>query len=498
MPSRLAFASLIALVCAANLAANMDFRAPPRFDGAGYAVLARSIGSGRGYREIDHPDAPRHAHFPPGYPLVLAAIWSVTGPSAAAAHAFSMACTIVATLLAWLGFRSWQKPGIALLMGLALAVNWRWGRDGSAIQSEPMFAMLGLGAWLVSQRTARRGGWPIGVLLGVLLGMTTLTRHVGIALAAAVIADLGIGGRRREAMATTVTLMIVLAPWIAWLAVVRTHTQVGLVPMRGLAGVMAENGLFYTRRLIDQVVGPVVEVFTVFRPRYSGWATAGSVIASAVIVLGWFRLVRSRESRSAGMIPMMTLAILLAWPFTEAGRFLVPLIPFLIAGLCEGVAAILEAAGFRGREDSEAGSFSLRSLAAALVLAASIPFSLYAALYHRAEAGRRTNDGFDSACAWIARQAEPPGPVLTRHPGEVFWLTGRRAITPPDEATAEDVAALAARYRTVFLLIDDDRFARAPKSPLGRYERAFPDRVERVFDSAGDRPVVVDRLKNPD
>ncbi len=328
--------------------------------------------------------------------------------------------------------------------------------------------------------------------------MTTLTRHVGIALAAAVIADLAARGRRREAMAATLAAMIVLTPWVAWLAFVRTHTQLGLVPVRGLAGVMADNGLFYARRLIDQVVGPVVEVLTVFRPRYSGWATAGSAIASAVIVLGWFRLARSRESRSAGMIPLTTLAILLAWPFTEAGRFLVPLIPFLIAGLCEGIAAILEAARLRDREDQEAGSYSPRDLAACLVLVASVPFSVYAAVYHRAEAGRRTNDGFDSACAWIARHPDPPGPVLTRHPGEVFWLTGRTAIAPPDEATAGEVAALAARYRAAFLLIDDDRFARAPKSPLGRYARDFPDRVERVFDSGGDRPVVVDRLRNPD
>ena len=97
------------------------------------------------------------------------------------------------------------------------------------------------------------------------------------------------------------------------------------------------NGLFYVRRLIDQVVGPVVEVATVFRPRFAIAATIVAAIACAVIVMGWVRLARRRRSRAAGLVPIFTLALLLAWPFTEAGRFLVPLIPFLIAGLAEGV-----------------------------------------------------------------------------------------------------------------------------------------------------------------
>ena len=103
-------ASIIAAVCAASIAANADFSEPPRYDGAGYAVLALSILRDGDYREIDHPDAPRHAHFPPGYPLALAAVWRVTGVSLNSAHAFSCACTLAATLLAWAWFRSWRGP----------------------------------------------------------------------------------------------------------------------------------------------------------------------------------------------------------------------------------------------------------------------------------------------------------------------------------------------------------------------------------------------------
>ena len=87
-------AAILALSCAASLGLNARFSEPPRFDGAGYAVLAKSILQDRDYREIDHPEAPPHAHFPPGYSLALAALWSVTGPSFAWAHIASFSCTL--------------------------------------------------------------------------------------------------------------------------------------------------------------------------------------------------------------------------------------------------------------------------------------------------------------------------------------------------------------------------------------------------------------------
>src|SRR5947207_1864718 len=98
-------ACLVALTAALVTCGNADWSAPPRFDGAGYAVLAEAWLTGQGYRSIDHPDRPRHVHFPPGYPLVLASTWWVFGRSAAAAHVASCLCTVGASLAAWRWFR---------------------------------------------------------------------------------------------------------------------------------------------------------------------------------------------------------------------------------------------------------------------------------------------------------------------------------------------------------------------------------------------------------
>ncbi len=488
---------VLVVVCAGSIAANASFTSPPRYDGAGYSVLAISLMQGRGYREIDHPRSPPHAHFPPLYPMALSLVWSVTGVSFAAAHAFSFPCTVLAVILFWKWIGRSFPPTESFLMALALAVNWRWARDGASIQSEPLFLLLLAVAMKLcgdtqEDSTAKAQGRgegqnplrssPLGalvrrcsrsgtlrfLLLGLILGAMTLTRHVGAVVILAVVGELAMRGRRREAMVTGLVATLVVLPWACWLVWVGRNTQVGLVPVRGVGNVLASNAWFYVQRLIDTLIGPVIEVFTVFRPGASGVATAVAALACVPIVGGWFRLLRDPERRLMGVVPLGMMALLLVWPFTEAGRFLVPMVPFVIVGAVEGSAAILR-------------SSHLRSWAAGLVLAASLPYPLYAIATGRAAAARASQDSFDSACAWIAAHGEPPGPVLTRHPGEVFLLTGRTATAAPEGASPEDVARLIDQFGVAFLLVDDDRFARAPTSPLGRYANRFPASVREVF-----------------
>ena len=90
-----------------------------------------------------------------------------------------------------------------------------------------------------------------------------------------------------------------------------------------------------------------------------------------------------------------------------------------------------------------------------------------------------------------------PGPVLTRHPGEVFWQTGRQALEVPTSERPGDVDADAdaidrtiARYRVAYLLIDRGRYALEPPGPLARFVDEHPERVRKVWDRAADRSAV--------
>ncbi len=464
---------VLAAVSAGSVGLNTDLTAPPRFDGAGYAVLGEALASGRGYREINLPGSPRHAHFPPGYPAALALVWRSFGRSNVAAHAFSMLCTAVAVLLAWRLFRTMESPRTALLLGLAVSLNWTWGRAGGAIQSEPFYTLLEMLAVIASARAGRRGGAGDGGVLGLALAACLLTRHVGVCLAAASAVDLGLRGRWRTLGTAGLTATVLVLPWAGWLATVGEHTQVGLLERRGLAARVAEQGLFYLRRIPDQITGPFVEVGTVFRrsPALAGVATLWAVLGTGVVIWGWVSALRTPRRRLAGLVAFTTLALLLVWPFTEAGRFLVPLVPFLLVGAVEGLAGPI-ARMTRRRP---------RTWAAGIVLAATLPYAAYCVAAGRAEAQRGTHADFDAACRWIARHATRPGPVLSRHPGEVYWQTGRLGV-PPEPPEPEAIDRLIGRLGVPYLLIDDGRYANEAPNPLSRYVERHPDRATLLWE----------------
>jgi hypothetical protein len=485
---------ILALAAAASVGWNTDVFSPPRFDGAGYAVLGEALATGRGYREIDRPDAPRHDHFPPGYPAALALLWRTCGHSNAAAHVFSAACTVVAVLLAWRWFRTLYPPRPAFLLSLALAMNWTWGRVGGAIQSEPLYFVWEMAAVLALTRAGagRRGGVVDGIVLGILLAACVLTRQVGVGLVVASTIELGWRRRWRTLGSAIVTVLVLVLPWIVWLASVGRNPQAGLLieaqahgaGAARLAARITGQGIFYVRRFPDQVLGPFVEVATVFgRSRAVAIAAdIWAVLATAGLIWGWSRGVRSPRRRLAGLIAFTTLALLLVWPFTEAGRFLIPLLPFVLAGATEALASLVPRRA-PGRP---------RDWAVAIVLAATLPYPAYAIASGRAAAQRRTQADFDAACRWIARDATQPGPVLTRHPGEVFWQTGRQAV-PPDAPEPEAIDRLIGRFGVAYLLIDDARYANAEPNPLARYVERFPRRVTLVRDGPSVRIFAVIR-----
>ena len=507
---------LISAVTVMSAFLNTNPYSPPRFDGAGYAVLATSLASGQGYREIDRPGSPPHAHFPPGYPVVLASIWRLTGRSVLTAHLLSIGCTVAATLAAWRWFRFMESPRVAALLGLALAINWGWGRTSGSIQSEPLF-ILAQSAVLAGTRAGRRGGLRAAIQTGLLLAASILTRHVGVVLAAAVVVHLALQRRIVNGLIVTATATICLIPWIAWVSNVRINTQAELLTKPGLISRVMMQSLFYLERIPDQLTGPVVEVSTVFsRSLTRSWiGIIWATLATSILLVGLARTLRSARRRIVGLIGFFTLGLLLVWPFTEAGRFLIPLVPCLLIAAVEGFSPFIRQVGqvsirhkpkqhdlFKQSQPtrtqtqivgidmggqaadrlaavpnsmpdwklipSVAFGFLLKRTwmqiyrspkitAAAMVLAISVPYPVYAIASGRSEVGRRSYQSFDAACSWLANEATLPGPVLSRDPGEVFWLSGRQAIPPG--GTLADIEAIISEFRVSYILIDDGRYA---------------------------------------
>ncbi len=443
--------------------ATMSWTEPPRYDGAGYATLGKAIAEGRGYRDISRPDAPRHTHFPPAYPGLLALLWKVSGTDnpgrfTILAHAASLACMALGVWSFGRWWSSTEPREVATCLTLALAVNWTWVKTGGVIRSEPLAVAIGGLALLVARRLSSARTLLVGlVALIFLLGFGMLTRQVFACWVFALALDLGLHRGRSAAIFLLGGVAILFAPWAFYQVRIGEGTQSGLFRREGLLPLVADQSLFYARRIPDSIAGPFIEVATVFGR--SSWlstlASAGGIAATSVVIFGWVRLVRSPVRRLGGLIPLATLPLLLVWPFTEAGRFLIPLVPFVLMAAVEGGAFFLRKLGVDRPE----------IWASRLVLAISLPYSVYAVGSNRAGAERATQRDFDAACAWIADQTTPEGPVMGRHPGDLAWLSRRLAVPIPDGDQLK-IAEAIRRERVAFLVIDDDRYARSPDNPL--------------------------------
>jgi hypothetical protein len=359
-------------------------------------------------------------------------------------------------------------------------------------------------------QAATRGGVVRSVALGGLVGACLLTRQVAIGLALAVAVDLGLRKQWSTTMSAAVVGLLLIAPWLAWLILVggehKTQVEILFAGSPRLPWRIVDQGFFYLQRIPDQITGPVVEVATVIRPTLGGerlgnlWA----LVFSGMVILGWLVTLRRPRRRLAALIPLVTLALLVIWPYTEAGRFLIPLIPSLLIGTVEGVCCLVRCG--KRLFESDITDRRLYTFAAALILAISIPYSGYSLVRGRARPGDAGNRAFDAACEWLVSHGDRPGAVLTRHPGEIFLTTGRQALElstaeRPEEsdASTDEIARTIARYSVAYLLIDHDRYLRAPAGPLSRFVAERPQNVREVWssDPAGPAVAIYEVLPEP-
>jgi Dolichyl-phosphate-mannose-protein mannosyltransferase len=158
----------------------------PLHDDHDYDRLGWSIAQGKGYplastllpdgRLEHHPLAYR----PPGFPYLLAGVYSVFGHDLVAARVVQAVLgTVAVGLIGALAHRLWG-PRVALAAMTLAGLDMTLILTGSSLVSEPLFIVCELGALLAAVRARERpGGWGWVLLTGVLAGLGALTRTNG-------------------------------------------------------------------------------------------------------------------------------------------------------------------------------------------------------------------------------------------------------------------------------------------------------------------------------
>src|SRR5690606_23848824 len=160
-------------------------------------------------------------------------------------------------------------------------------------------------------RQSARDGWRAFLVLGLVLGATSLYRVQGIILIAAILALIAI--ERRGARAWLVFAAASTAPLLLWGAIQRTLRAAGPVSshpdeLSYSAGVSLQRDLGTVLGAIERVGRNVTDYVQMFAHYASGSETVGSMLVLALVgaaVHGMWRTLRRAPALAVTTVPMV-------------------------------------------------------------------------------------------------------------------------------------------------------------------------------------------------
>ena len=322
------------------------------YDDGIYLILGKSLATGEGLRYLNLPGHPAATHYPPGYPVLLALLWKIAPTFPANVGLFKITNAILlATGCAGLAHYAISRmklhPIVAAVTVVAFGIAIPVLSMSGVLFSEPLFLALLGPTLLVSERAVDEPEQAHRLILaGVMCGILTLVRTIGIATVGAVVLAL-IFQRRRTAPLTFVAAAVtVLLPWQIW---VTAHTSEVPAVLQGSYGsylgwfldAFRERGVGFAFTVgahnAAEITRPIGTLFSIIVAAPVRLLVVAAVIAT--FALGFWRTVRLAPV-CAGFIAGY-LAIVLVWPYVP-DRFLWGVWPVLGLILISGVVAIGE------------------------------------------------------------------------------------------------------------------------------------------------------------
>ena len=305
------------------------------------------------------------AHFPPLFPLLLAAAGAADDCQRGHLVVALAAALAIVPMYAFAAARA-GRAAAAVLVVLFLLTPTAWVSE-LGILSEPLFLLLAMAtlAWQAKRASAADATMAARAMLGILLAACVLTRSAGVALAAAYVAWAALRAWRREERPGP--LLLPLAPVVlavaAWLAL-RVPLQgenYGQV-LRNAWGLLRADPAFFAGKSVEYLGSAWIGSFTAESHVYG--ATRLVLLAAGVAALGGAARA-ALANRMDGWYALAYAAMLALWLFPEetTRRLLYPLVPLALLHAGELVyAAGRRIAPAHARWPVAAGALAVASL----------------------------------------------------------------------------------------------------------------------------------------
>jgi 4-amino-4-deoxy-L-arabinose transferase-like glycosyltransferase len=439
-------------------------------DNAAYLSLARALVERHAYVSLWDPALPPHTQYPPVWPAIIALFWIGGLRGLVAMKFIVLAFSVAAVGLSYLWMRRVTTAGIALAVGVLLAVSpgvvdlshWE-------LSDVPAWAFTLLALWASThlagtrERELHEGEPRHGLWLGVLVAGAVLgnfTRSAGLPLVVAALAWLALRRRWRDLAVLAGVFFPLAFLWWLWGKV--NGSPGYLSYLWAVDPYQPRLGTVDAAEMFRRVVINAARYANMHLPVLLSWSGDRrwwlSVPVVLLAVVGWARRLRRPGLAEVWTPPMV--GLLLLWPSTWSGeRFVLPLLPLLLAyaaeALCDGArllrwraaprvvplaaGAILLVIAFPGiRGVTRAGLSCTREFRGGETFPCMSP---------------EFHDLF--ALAKKSRGALPPGSTVLSRKASIFFIySGYRGRTYPLSASPDTLFGAAREIGAHFVVLD--------------------------------------------
>jgi len=336
LPAWLCF---FALLCLTGL--NPYFR-PDYHDNITYFVAAESLLAGDGYAV----QGTAIADWPPVTSLILAAVFAIFGTSIFAAKLVSIIAAIISVLLANRLLRREDRPdrlkSIALFTLTPVALL-----TATTVASDWICAAFSFGCLLVLWHLREKRSLSLAVAVGVLLGLSALTRQTGVLLGAAIVLQAFWLWRKngfRAIVPECIATGIGASMYLAW--GFYTAARVAKHPPR--ISNYSERGLeLFTDFSFSELANSIFDLLWKWDDILerlgvpAGLATGLLIFPSLLLVIGVVSMIRKRAFHPSDLYALAFIALIFGYHW-KMGRYLLPIAPFLILWFFAGLRAVSE------------------------------------------------------------------------------------------------------------------------------------------------------------
>ena len=479
-----------------------------------YAVTAKALADGDGYRIVSLPSEPAQTKYPFFYSLLLSLIWRIA-PAFPGNIVFLKSLNVL--VLVGIFFvsmvyyrRCCERAGALAPIAFAVVVctNPLVFSFTDYVLSELLLVLLAV-ASLAGYRTAGAGSASApAAKLGIIAGVSCLTRLAAAPLVVAGLLHSYISRGARAFIWFGAAVVLIVLPWFVWAARVGGQASAGSVFEYYIGYDFSGGRVAGWQGLRDVVFSNARYLADTFQMLYLTSLLPGlAIILAALTVVGMLYSLRREDVGDWGFL-LGSLALYLIWPFGPT-RYSVPLAPVLILFLFRGMEHL--AHWVRHSQYANSVLAKLVWLPGLVVIALNL-FWLSSFVWSRHPDSTRglygsrapyTWAGFDQTFAWIRENTQPGDLLATAYDPMYFLYTGRKAIRPalhrpatyfypygaarPDVGSVAEIKPQLVGLGAKYLIIDPlDGYAerQATLQLMDDLVRSYGEQAQLVFTSS--------------